>query len=147
MQYILNLWKNQSPSSSAIFHFQISGCLFHWLQAVECKLKECGLTILARKNGYVGHAVRLMKVILFYFYTGLWVRIRMDPHSFSLLDPDPGLGLSIFDFGHIFEYYIILFSTFVQALPYLPPDRVQEGFQANLRYVDKHIDVSICFGF
>ena len=21
---------------------------------------------------------------------GLWIRIRMDPHSFSLLDPDPG---------------------------------------------------------
>ena len=69
--------------------------------------------------------------------------VKLDPD----LDPDPGLGLSIFDFGHIFEYYIILFSTFVQALPYLPPDRVQEGFQANLRYVDKHIDVSICFGF
>ena len=69
--------------------------------------------------------------------------VKLDPD----LDPDPGLGLSIFDFGHIFEYYIILYSTFVQALPYLPPDRVKEGFQANLRYVDKHIDVSICFGF
>ena len=24
------------------------------------------------------------------FVSGLWIRIRMDPHSFSLLDPDPG---------------------------------------------------------
>ena len=24
------------------------------------------------------------------FGAGLWIRIRMDPHSFFLLDPDPG---------------------------------------------------------
>ena len=24
------------------------------------------------------------------YIPGLWIRIRMDPHSFSLLDPDPG---------------------------------------------------------
>ena len=24
--------------------------------------------------------------------SGLWIRIRMDPHSFSLLDPDPDPG-------------------------------------------------------
>ena len=23
------------------------------------------------------------------FVSGLWIRIRMDPHSFSLMDPDP----------------------------------------------------------
>ena len=24
--------------------------------------------------------------------SGLWIRIRMDPHSFTLLDPDPDPG-------------------------------------------------------
>ena len=24
------------------------------------------------------------------FHVGLWIRIRMDPHSFPLMDPDPG---------------------------------------------------------
>ena len=37
-----------------------------------------------------------LKNTLFYFIfihniiSGLWIRIRMDSHSFSLLDPDPG---------------------------------------------------------
>jgi len=25
-----------------------------------------------------------------YLFSGLWIRIRMDPHYFELLDPDPG---------------------------------------------------------
>ena len=29
---------------------------------------------------------------LFFFESGLWIRNRMNPHPFSLLDPDPDPG-------------------------------------------------------
>ena len=30
------------------------------------------------------------KGLCFAYLPGLWIRIRLDPHSISLLDPDPG---------------------------------------------------------
>ena len=82
-----------SPASN-MYYFQIGGCLFHFYRALDTNIISKHLASLRNKNRRFNFALKLLKVqsiptsVRVPHLSGHWIRIRMELHSFSLLDPD-----------------------------------------------------------
>ena len=90
---ITTLTQIHSPASN-MYYFQIGGCLFHFYRALDTNIISKHLASLRNKNQRFNFALKLLKVqsvptsVMVPHLSGHWIRICMDLHSFSLLDPD-----------------------------------------------------------
>ena len=90
---ITTLTQIHSPASN-MYYFQIGGCLFHFYRALDTNIISKHLASLRNKNRRFNFALKLLKVqsiptsVRVPHLSGHWIRIRMELHSFSLLDPD-----------------------------------------------------------
>ena len=69
------------PNFKIRWHLLRHACQLASVQSILFKNVKCRVL---RKTFFLHCLVSLLRT------ARLWIRIRMDPHSFSLLDPDPG---------------------------------------------------------